>query len=407
MSNESKRITILIVGAMLWIFAAQYLGERLGWFPKKVPKAPAVAQAGAAPAVGKAEAPEVKNPPVAAAAPNAPVVERVAAEDLLLAGPAKDEDYWVRAQLSQEGAGVRTLELTQHEAERAFRRDVRKPLKIVDAEPGAVPSFALAEVVVRDAAAKGDVDGATYPLDKARWEVVRSTDGKVVHPILDPKSNQEIGREASFRTSLGDPEVIVTKSFRLLKKVEGLGMTLRFESPRADRTIVYRLDGPRGMPIEGEWYTSIFREVFIGLAKGDETQVETRAASDVVAKELDPEVFQTLPVRYFGVENQYFAVLAEPDPEPTSEKSRIDEETIATVVRGQRQGEGEVRRLGPDDLARVGPGAGPADRAQVPHLRRAEDRRRAHPVPRAGPRVLPQDGLVVPHPVCRARWRRA
>ena len=53
-------------------------------------------------------------------------------------------------------------------------------------------------------------------------------------------------------------------------------------------------------------------------------------SSDIVAKVGAPEVFETLPIRYFGVENQYFAVFLEPTP--SAAKTRIDERTIATVV---------------------------------------------------------------------------
>ena len=330
MSNDSKRIYILILAAMLWVFTVQIVGDKLGFFPKPKPKPVAAAEE------APAEKPDADKPapkPDPAAPPVAVVVklDKVDPQELVLGSTAKDSGYRLLAQLTQDGAGVEVIELSHHEAEREKARKDRKPLKIVQSGDGVAPSFALESLTVRDAANKGEVDGTTYVLDSLRWEVVRE-DGHAARKVLDPQTKAEIAQEVVFRAKVGNPAITVTKTIRLRKATDGLELSLGFESPTADRLVVYRLDGPRGLPIEGEWYTSMFREVMIGSVKGTTTQIETIVASEVVSKQADPVSYGTLPIKFAGVENQYFAVFFAPDPPPDSEKNRVDDETIATVV---------------------------------------------------------------------------
>jgi YidC/Oxa1 family membrane protein insertase len=357
MSTESKRIYILIIATMLWIFAVPILGEKLGFIKPKpkpvvaveeaqvpekpaVEKAPKAAAEKAPKAADKAAKPEPAKPDIAkpeAAKPAAPVVkaapkvERLKPEELILGSSAKESGYRLLAQLTQQGAGIETIELAHHEAEREKARNERKPLKIVQTSEGVPPSFAIESIFVRDPDAKGEGDGKTYLLANLRWDVVRDK-GEVVRKLFDDQGTNEVAQEVAFQANVGNPAVTVTKTFRLRKGADGLELTLGFVSPKANRALTYRLDGPRGLPIEGEWYTSMFREVFIGSAKENGTVVETILASDVVNKQNDPVVFQTLPIKFAGVENQYFAVFLAPDPPPGVEKDRADDGTIATVV---------------------------------------------------------------------------
>ena len=334
MSKDSKRIYILILAAMLWFFTVQIVGERMGFFPKAKPKPVAAADAAEDKAVaGRAAADKaaLDKAPRIAIAPALANVEKVDPKELVLGSTVKESGYRLLAQLTQQGAGVEEIDLAHHEAEREKARTVRKPLKIVQSSDGMAPSFALDSITVRDPAAKDGGDGTTSILGALRWDVVREN-GAVARKILDPKTKAEVAQEVVFRAKVGNPAVTLTKTFRLRKGADGLEMSLAFDSPEADRALIYRLVGPHGLPIEGEWYTSMFREVMIGMAKGSVTQIETLPASDVVNKQADPVTYGTLPIKFAGVETQYFAVFFAPDPPPDSEKDRVDDETIATVV---------------------------------------------------------------------------
>jgi YidC/Oxa1 family membrane protein insertase len=86
--------------------------------------------------------------------------------------------------------------------------------------------------------------------------------------------------------------------------------------------------GPHGIPIEGEWYTSTFREVFfdnLGASK-----IDAYSAYDIAKGK--PIETTTLPLRFAGVENQYFAIFMAPYPAPTGQDDRIDARTIAVLL---------------------------------------------------------------------------
>ncbi len=67
-------------------------------------------------------------------------------------------------------------------------------------------------------------------------------------------------------------------------------------------------------------------------SNGHEIKINTHSASDVAAATDDPIDNTTLPLAFAGVENQYFAILVEPDPLPTGEQDRWDSKTIALLL---------------------------------------------------------------------------
>ena len=62
----------------------------------------------------------------------------------------------------------------------------------------------------------------------------------------------------------------MTKTYRLRPGADGMEVDLKFESPDKERKFSYNLLGPHGIPIEGEWYTGTFREVFFGTYDGSD-----------------------------------------------------------------------------------------------------------------------------------------
>ena len=109
---------------------------------------------------------------------------------------------------------------------------------------------------------------------------------------------------------------------------------MTFESPEATRSVVYKLLGPHGIPIEGEWYTGTFRDAVFGQFDGSDTQVKTISAYDIAKRGKDnPERFQfQQPLRFSGVENQYFASVLAPDPPPKLDEDRWDAEAVPVIL---------------------------------------------------------------------------
>ncbi len=273
----------------------------------------------------------------------------------LVLGSASDKTptgYRLEVQLDQKGAGVESILSSRYDAEFEGRVNPHLPLQIIRRDLLAPPSLAVnlnvdpakgpeagarAENGQQDAG--GDqpnpITAAEDLLDSTLWDVVRDEAGRTVVPLTgeDPVTGKPTeGQQLTFRTTASNG-VVVTKTLRLWQATDGLELELRFESPDRERTFSYNLLGPHGIPIEGEWYTGTFREIFFGTYYEGKIKVDTHTASDVVSKSRDkPIESTTLPLRFTGVENQYFATLMAPFPAPTSNEQRIDHETKAIVL---------------------------------------------------------------------------
>ncbi len=120
-------------------------------------------------------------------------------------------------------------------------------------------------------------------LDSVIWEVVKDDQGRIRRPVsvIDPATQSFVeGQAIVFRTK-APSGLIVTKTFRLGKNIDGLEVALEFDSPDRERKVVYNLLGPHGIPIEGEWYTGTFRDLVFGQLNGNKIEVVTHSAYDI------------------------------------------------------------------------------------------------------------------------------
>jgi YidC/Oxa1 family membrane protein insertase len=327
---KEKRLIVFLVALVAWMWAAPLVLDRLGLMPKpvkppvggaaaqpdqlKVDKAPGAAQA-AQPPVDPAPA-----APVAAPAKATGVV--LVPPDDLVVGDAFDktpDGYRLEIRFSQRGAGVAAMRSSRYEAEFEEGKPRNRPLELILADPEVAPSFSYS---VAFPTVNKDVPPAETPLDGVPWDVVRDANGRIVRPIQN-------GQEVHFRTKLGNPAVTLTKVYRLKKGQDGFELDLGFDSPDGESKLVYRMLGPHGIPIEGDWYTSTFRDVFFGRVGA---KVDTFSAYDVVKRRNDPERYRSLPLKYAGIENQYFTVFLEPNPVPATREESVDDEAYATVM---------------------------------------------------------------------------
>ena len=366
MNNEKQRLVLIVILMFGWML----LINRLGLVPKPRNKAPDLvakqdtergkeAQDKTAPQTKLAETktgeaskkPEAEKNRQAKTEPGklqAPKVT-VVAEDELVMGSATDKTprgYRLEIQLNQNGAGIESARSSRYDAEFEGRKNPHRPLHLIGRDAGQPPSLALtlsstlSRPAGKAAEAAADSDEEERPravpetedfLDSVLWEAVRDSEGKVVHPITakDPETGARIeGQEAVFRTT-ADSGLIVTKTFRLRPDADGIEVDLRFESPDKERSFSYNLLGPHGIPIEGEWYTGTFREVFFGTYDGS-IKIDTYTAYDIAkGKPIDSTAD---PLRFAGVENQYFASFMAPYPAPSGQDNRIDSKTEAILL---------------------------------------------------------------------------
>ena len=230
--------------------------------------------------------------------------------------------YHLKVQLDQQGAGVAAIWSALYEAEWEGRKNSHQPLPLIKRDPSVPPSFRI-DLIPPDELEESDADNiqlraekkaarALYSLGDLPWEVIRDGAGRVVREATPRKEGGRPGQEIRFRASVGN-EIVVTKVYRLFPGEDALDMDLELAGPGSPRPVSYKLFGPHGIPIEGEWYTSTFRDVTIGLKKADAgIEIKSISAADVVKKGEENERLTERPVAFAGVENQYFTVFLEP-----------------------------------------------------------------------------------------------
>jgi YidC/Oxa1 family membrane protein insertase len=215
------------------------------------------------------------------------------------------DDYYIEAVLTSRGAGVRRLTLPRFKAANWLGRPEDTPLQLIQDDPEQ-PSFRLYHFP--------DGNGEASPLlglGEKQWK-------------LDGTVKNDAGQEVTFSTDVpGAEHLKITKVYRLEPHTYHLSLTLRIQDTRpaagggAPTPFRYQFTGGQGLPIEGEWYTSVFRNAVVALVEGNSVyrELETsdrishRSGGDKVPLGSRGNSF----VQYAGVMNQYFGSLIIPD----------------------------------------------------------------------------------------------
>ncbi|MCI0705506.1 MAG: YidC/Oxa1 family insertase periplasmic-domain containing protein [Planctomycetia bacterium] len=120
-----------------------------------------------------------------------------------------------------------------------------------------------------------------------------------------------------FETELGEPYYVkIRKTYTLAPKEYHVGLKIEIEklkvagASKGKGQLRLQLSGPRGLPIEGEWYTSLYRVAIVGwLDRKDTPRRQYEDAATVSAKrggELVPRGKDD-KFKYMAVATQYFA----------------------------------------------------------------------------------------------------
>jgi YidC/Oxa1 family membrane protein insertase len=358
--NTERRFLLFLVFTALFLWVMPPLLQRAGLMPKP-PVRPPVAKKeapkadAAPPGEAKVEPGQTKDAPeggevAAGPKPAAVEVSRVDPSRLVLGSTDPKSPYFLEAQFTQTGGGLATLRSSRIEAEVVEGQPRNRPLTLLSFDPknarGGPPSLVLDLIAKLDPKAAAEArkqgldaseeDVLRVPLGDVTWEAVVDADGSAVRTVERQHAGgkAEQGQEIAFRTVTGPllGSIEVTKQFRLWPGENGLEMAVELSRAEAGPKVSYELLGPRGLPIEGEWYTGTFRDVFIGGFTSGGDQIITRSAYDVVKNRADPERVTSLPIKYAGVENQYFASFLEPQPSPRSLDQSFLTEARGVVV---------------------------------------------------------------------------
>ena len=153
--------------------------------------------------------------------------------------------------------------------------------------------------------------------------------------LLDGADREHASFQRVLKSAKGEPIVRLVKTYRLAKVPEE---NLRDEAypayhlevsvaihnvSQTEHTLAYQLDGPNGLPTEGAWYAtkvsrsggaSGLRDMLVKWEGGGEpTMVNGPAiAEDTADKSTVEKPWQDQPLRYVGVDTQYFAAVLLP-----------------------------------------------------------------------------------------------
>ena len=137
-------------------------------------------------------------------------------------------------------------------------------------------------------------------LGNREWRLVRNE--------LATDGNSQV---VAFETDLGAPFYIrITKTFTLNRGDYHIGLVVSIvphDRPAGAKVEAFRyqIDGPRGMPLEGEWYTSVHRQGVVGWP--DKRILESpQAVWHASGSEIYPSADKQ-PILYAAIMIQYFA----------------------------------------------------------------------------------------------------
>jgi YidC/Oxa1 family membrane protein insertase len=225
------------------------------------------------------------------AAPEAPV------EQIVLGG----KDFFLTAVLTTKGGGVQKLTLNNFQAADHFGLSAHKPLDLVAEDP-IYPSFLMYHF---------PDDNADHPpvltLGIKNWKL----EGKTT----DTDGTEEV--RFSTRAPAPFEHLAITRIYKLRPRDYHIGLAIEIKDVGGRQTgepvpkFRYQLAGAHGVPIEGEWYSSTYRNAVIGKVDShnglwrtlqDSRRISIQEGGNRVPEGDRGETF----LQYAGVMNQYF-----------------------------------------------------------------------------------------------------
>src|SRR5262249_8600900 len=149
-----------------------------------------------------------------------------------------------------------------------------------------------------------------YDVNRPKDDRPLDTLGKVQWQLGPVKTDGDT-HSISFFTDIQG--VRVTKTYSLAKREYHVGLEVKLErapgTTRKDLKFRYQFSGAHQMPIEGRWYTSIFREALIGVVEKNDLWRNFQDAREIALKLGGDSVTRDegRSIRYAAVRVQYFA----------------------------------------------------------------------------------------------------
>lgn len=294
-------------------------------------------------AVDPAEAEDEADPPPKVPAPKngdeVPVVEAGPAEaptadstpavhplrTVTLGSLDPTSGFFLQAELTSAGAAIETVQLTDPK----FRelKDRQQQVTVVGTNSTNDRTFSTAIAAIDDQLKKHDTT-----LELINWEVVSSTADSVVFAFEAPDRTLRV--QKTYRlTHVETPPKDMKDEFLTNSKGFTIDLELTVQNLSKDaRVIAYELQGPVGIVLENREHTRKYRDIKIEfLGEDDDVTLSTKDVSKLYEQRLaearsagqnpGPAALRELvkqkdpwtgPIRYAGLDVQFFAALVAP-----------------------------------------------------------------------------------------------
>jgi YidC/Oxa1 family membrane protein insertase len=241
------------------------------------------------------------------------------------------EGFHLQVELTSLGAGVRSVTLSRFEAANYLGQPAGHKLELVPDDP-IQPSYLLHH----------------YPDPKAKNPVLGL--GEILWDAKGKKTDADGVQQMSYTALVpGMPFLRITKTYRLAPTAYHLGLALEIKDERDQRgaegisAFRYQLAGAHGLPIEGEWFTTIFRNAVTLMVDNrgglwrelvDSGQIALHDGAPRVPGANRGDSF----VQYAGVANQYFAgLIVVDDKQPERAAGGVDPKNILAWARATHE----------------------------------------------------------------------
>jgi YidC/Oxa1 family membrane protein insertase len=268
------------------------------------------------------------------------------AQTIMLGG----DGFHLTVAVTARGAGLRKVVLNRFEAANWRGEPTQRDMELIPDDEFS-PSFRMYHFLGHD-----EKTPPVLGLGEQIWTIQKS-------PTVKDKDDKVLHEEIRCWTTIpGLEHIKVTKIYRLGPKDYHVAMTLEFEDTRDDANLPstkfrYQLTGGQGLPIEGEWYTSTFRNGIMAVLDHrksvwrkleDSIRISSRKGGDRF-----PEGSGSF-LQYAGVANQYFAVMLVVDEkQPLPADGGSEPEKILAWARPTletREVRGILREIGKDTI---------------------------------------------------------
>ena len=208
------------------------------------------------------------------AASSALVPGRVPAAFRELGALDRNSKFHLYVKLSPHGAGVLRLVLNKFQQADSSGRPVNlpdgspKPEELIPEDPDNLSYLLLAYEVNNDKA-----DRPFDTLGKVEWTVT----GPESSPLPDGRIRQTVTFTSPPLKELHGLQV--TKEFSLTEGDYHLGLEVKVKRVDGDSSPVtfrYQMTGGHGLPVEGRWYTGVFRNALIGQVEKNKADYGSR-----------------------------------------------------------------------------------------------------------------------------------